>query len=127
MEKVATWAGWLTPLATNIKARLADGFEKRKEARLATGRTSLSPGNLAEQAQLYCGDHLQKIAGWPTPMADGDNRKARPHLLMNNTRPDGSKIQKRLQDYAAASLPVLPPWPISHQLRAIKILALALG
>lgn len=106
LDVTAQLAGWLTPLATNINARLADVFEKRKEARLATGRTSLSPGNLAEQAQLYCGDHLQTIAGWTTPMADGDNRKARPHLLINSTRPDGSKIQKKLQDYAAASLPV---------------------
>lgn len=52
--------GWLTPTTTNINERSEDAQAKRAAARLATGRTSLSPGNLAEQASMY-------LTGWPTP------------------------------------------------------------
>lgn len=52
--------GWQTPTTTNISERSNDAMESRMEKRLATGRTSLSPGSLAEQASMY-------LSGWVTP------------------------------------------------------------
>lgn len=46
-------AGWLTPTVTSIEGRSLEAMERRKAQRLATGRTSLSPGNLAEMVQMY--------------------------------------------------------------------------
>ena len=51
--------GWLTPTVTSMEGRSEEAMERRKAQRLATGRTSLSPGNLAEMVQMY--------AAWPTP------------------------------------------------------------
>ena len=57
--------GWLTPTVTSMEGRSEEAMERRKAQRLATGRTSLSPGNLAEMVQMY--------ASWPTPRAvDGE-------------------------------------------------------
>lgn len=52
--------GWQTPTTTNISERSNDAMDSRMEKRLATGRTSLSPGSLAEQASMY-------LSGWVTP------------------------------------------------------------
>jgi uncharacterized protein (UPF0335 family) len=52
-------AGWQTPTTTNINERSEESQEHRRLQRLSTGRTSLSPGNLSEQAAMY--------ASWPTP------------------------------------------------------------
>ena len=43
----------------NTQPRSPEALESRQEKRLTTGRTSLSPGNLEEQAVMY--------AAWPTP------------------------------------------------------------
>gem|GEM_PF-822848 len=59
-DLLSALTGWLSPTCTSIDARSTEAMEKRTAQRLATGRTSLSPGNLAEQAQMY-------LAGWPTP------------------------------------------------------------
>lgn len=109
LDVTAQLAGWLTPCATNIPQRTPEGFQRRIDARLATGRASLSPGNLSEQVQMYCGDQLQTMptpAGWPTPVADGNSRTPRPHIALTNYREDGTRHQQRLQDFAAIGLPV---------------------
>ena len=54
--------GWLTPTVTSMEGRSEEAMLRRKAQRLATGRTSLSPGNLAEMVQMY--------AAWPTPTAN---------------------------------------------------------
>lgn len=54
--------GWLTPTVTFMEGRSEEAMERRKAQRLATGRTSLSPGNLAEMVQMY--------AAWATPTAN---------------------------------------------------------
>lgn len=48
-------ASWLTPTVTNIGARSPAAMQKRLNQRLATGRKSLSPGNLLEQVKMYWG------------------------------------------------------------------------
>lgn len=53
--------GWLTPTVTSMEGRSEEAMERRKAQRLATGRTSLAPGNLAEMVQMY--------AAWPTSSA----------------------------------------------------------
>lgn len=55
-------AGWLTPTVTSMDGRSEEAMERRKAQRLATGRTSLSPGNLAEMVQMY--------AAWATPIVN---------------------------------------------------------
>lgn len=55
----AQWTGWLSPVVNSIDERSPEALERRSAQRAATGRQSLSPGNLAEQARWY--------AGWATP------------------------------------------------------------
>lgn len=61
--------GWLSPTVTVVGKRSEESMDRRMAQRLASGRTSLSPGNLAEQVDLYC-------TGWPTPKAN-DEKMAR--------------------------------------------------
>jgi hypothetical protein len=46
-------AGWQTPTATNVQRQSPESHEKRRASREVTGRRSLAPGNLQEQATLY--------------------------------------------------------------------------
>lgn len=55
----AQWTGWLSPVVNSIDERSQEALDRRAAQRAATGRTSLSQGNLAEQARWY--------AGWATP------------------------------------------------------------
>ena len=62
--------GWQSPTVTAIDSRSQEAMDRRAAERLATGRTSLAPGNLAEQVRLY-------LLGWPTPtVADDNNSRA---------------------------------------------------
>jgi len=44
---------WLSPTATVVTRRSAESMERRRLQRLATGRSSLSPGNIGELITLY--------------------------------------------------------------------------
>ena len=56
---------WLTPSATTISTRSKESMEKRKKYRESIGRTTVPPGNLAEQVQ-----HGHKATHmWRTPDA----------------------------------------------------------
>jgi hypothetical protein len=46
-------AGWQTPTATNVQRQSPEAHEKRRASREVTGRRSLAPGSLQEQATLY--------------------------------------------------------------------------
>ena len=56
---------WLTPSATTISTRSKESMEKRKKYRESVGRTTVPPGNLAEQVQY--GKPTTQM--WPTPRA----------------------------------------------------------
>jgi hypothetical protein len=115
--------GWLSPTTTNISERSEDAVEKRRQQRLASGRTSLSPGNLAEQASMYLSGwptpktsdargncyepapdcrrtELRKTAtlsGWPTPAAaNGSGGQTMHHCSATGVRADGTKAQVTL-------------------------------
>lgn len=49
---------------------------------------------------------LAKMAAWPTPCANNNDRKACEDAALNMYRSDGTKIQQRLQDVAA-----IAAWP----------------
>lgn len=49
---------------------------------------------------------LAKMAAWPTPCANNNDRKASENAALNMYRSDGTKIQRRLQDVAA-----IAAWP----------------
>lgn len=55
-------SNWQTPTVTAIHNRSEEASQRRAEFRASIGRVSLAPGNLAEQASLYC--------AWPTPTAN---------------------------------------------------------
>lgn len=63
-------AAWQSPTVTQISVRSPEAMAKRAESRAKTGRTSLAPGNLAEQATLYLG-------AWPTTKAVDGSKGAR--------------------------------------------------
>jgi hypothetical protein len=56
---------WLTPSATNIDKRSDAALKKRQKYRESIGRTTINPGNLAEQVQY--GFPIKDMRMWPTP------------------------------------------------------------
>jgi hypothetical protein len=56
---------WLTPTATDIGTRSKEAMEKRKKYRTSIGRTTVPPGNLAEQVQYG----MPTVNMFPTPTA----------------------------------------------------------
>jgi hypothetical protein len=73
---------WLTPSATTISTRSKESMEKRKKYRESVGRTTVPPGNLAEQVQY--GKPTTEM--WPTPKTSDQyqaymkkNEKGIPH------------------------------------------------
>jgi hypothetical protein len=54
---------WLTPTATDIGTRSKEAMEKRKNYRTSIGRTTVPPGNLAEQVQYG----MPTVNMFPTP------------------------------------------------------------
>ncbi len=55
LEGMAHVVGWLTPSTLSMSERSEGSMEKRTAARLATGRTSISPGSLSEQVPMMVG------------------------------------------------------------------------
>jgi len=56
---------WLTPTATDISTRSQEAMERRKKYRTSIGRTTVPPGNLAEQVQYG----IPTVNMYPTPTA----------------------------------------------------------
>lgn len=83
-------AGWPT-------TRAADGEKNVRtlEGSLSEIERKGSPQDLAMGAAL---------AGWPTPSCSND-RQGNPESAMSMQRADGSKVQQRLQDFAAIAGP----------------------
>lgn len=126
--------GWLTPTVTSMEGRSEEAMERRKAQRLATGRTSLSPGNLAEMVQLYAAwptssatdwkggyaggrirngklsvdrlDVAAQLATYPTPNTSNDRSPCPDYAEAGWFREDGTKKHIRLQDVAGMSA-----WP----------------
>ena len=67
----------------------------------ATATDSERRGRLDEHAPNKTLNHLAQIAGWPTPTATSNDRTPNRQNALNTHRLDGSKIQQRLQDFAA--------------------------
>jgi hypothetical protein len=121
---VARLTGWCTPTVAE-RVRSPEAIAKLADTRLRTAGQKTVPLYLMEQAQLtgwttpsatdgvrgggtgitegMTGTSLTQLAqfsGWPTPMADC-NRGASPAEALRDRRPNGDKVQKRLQDVAA--------------------------
>lgn len=56
---------WMTVTSSSPEGRSQEGMQRRQEKRAATGRKSLSPGSLDEQAQMYSGT---AVTGSNAPM-----------------------------------------------------------
>lgn len=95
--------GWISPTVTAIDARSQDAMDRRAAERLATGRTSLAPGNLAEQSVMY-------LTGWPSPLAaDGNGGKGpRKGVSPTGLMPNGSKASMGCSEVAKLTL---SGWP----------------
>lgn len=95
---------WQTPTASaRIGNRSAESMQRRIEQRLSTGRNSINPAHLAEQAEMY-------YAGWPTTTASdlsgGGSQKCALAKLNNEQRPSGHTKSAQLRDFAH-----LMSWP----------------
>lgn len=90
LNEVAVLAGWPTPTVGNVNnSRISEdpqGYSERHMKR---------PGSSTDLAIL-----AQATAGWPNPSCNND-RTGNPESAMSMTRPDGTKVQQRLQDFAA--------------------------
>ena len=78
-------AGWPSPTATDYIER-----KGLRPSRAATGRTG---GYLSEEVVIH-------LSGWPTTSCS-NGRTGNPESGLSMTRVDGSKVQQRLQDFAA--------------------------
>lgn len=86
LNEIARLAGWGTPTASE-PGGTGDQYVARSQA--TTGNSA--PTMLTHQVAL---------AGWPTPSCNND-RTGNPESALNMVRSDGSKVQQRLQDFAA--------------------------
>jgi hypothetical protein len=64
---------WLTPTATDIGTRSEEAMERRKKYRTSIGRTTVPPGNLAEQVQY--GKPILNM--YPTPTQDSVSERTK--------------------------------------------------
>jgi len=88
LNQIAALSGWTTPTTRDWKDSGAD-IKPRGD----TGKDRFD--QLPRQANL---------AGWPTPSCSND-REGNPASAMRMQRADGSKVQQRLQDFAAICQP----------------------
>ncbi|WP_249041722.1 hypothetical protein [Cupriavidus gilardii] len=90
LNQIAALAGWPTPQS-------ADGEKNVRtlEGALREIERKGSPQDLCMAAVL---------SGWPTPSCNND-RTGNPDSAMSMARADGSKVQQRLQDFAAICEP----------------------
>ena len=100
--------GWPTPTCNaKDQPETVRGLETLAgSARLAgwptaTATDSERRGRLDEHAPNKTLNHIAQIAGWPTPTATNNDRPPNQQNALQTHRPDGSKIQQRLQDFAA--------------------------
>ena len=113
LPRQANLAGWLTPTCnTNNQPNTQRGRESLSgvAAHLAGWPTATSTdaerrGRLNENAPNKTLNHVAQIAGWPTPVASNDRSPCPSHAIARK-REDGTKIQARLQDFAATAIPV---------------------
>lgn len=85
MQEAAHLSAWPTPSSTIVDAK--------PRPPITTGRKPTDP-------QIGLADVAVHLAGWPTPSCNND-RTGNPESAMSMTRPDGTKVQQRLQDFAA--------------------------
>jgi hypothetical protein len=64
---------WLTPTATDIGTRSEEAMKRRKKYRTSIGRTTVPPGNLAEQVQY--GKPVLNM--YPTPTQDSVSERTK--------------------------------------------------
>jgi len=92
LNDFAMLSGWATPTA-NQPGGTPEAHMQRK---LDMGRKVATITDLGMQASAW-------LAGWPTPSCSND-RAGKPESALSMTRKDGSKVQQRLQDFAAICL-----------------------
>lgn len=85
----AALAGWATPTANQPGGTP----EQHMQRKLNMGRSTATVTDLGMQAGYF-------LAGWPTPSCSND-RTGNPESALKVTRTDGTKVQQRLQDFAA--------------------------
>lgn len=92
LQTAATFSSWATTTVRDHKSGAANLENSlfRKDGKL---RNDLV-------------DYQAYLAAWPSPTANSNDRSPNPENAMNMHRADGSKIQQRLQDFAAIAQPV---------------------
>ena len=81
----AAFTGWPTPNSTIVDAK--------PNPPITRNRKPTDP-------QISTADIAVHLCGWPTPSCNND-RTGKPESALSMTRADGSKVQQRLQDFAA--------------------------
>lgn len=101
-----TWKEWATPSGVS-RSRLRGAVRRTSGTETSGWPTPAArdwkganmPGNdLSHNARPL--NEVARLAGWPTPSCNND-RAGNPESAMRMTRQDGSKVQQRLQDFAA--------------------------
>ena len=97
LPRQAALAGWPTPSANEF----AHANEEKMLARREACKERTGNGNGFGLTLANCAG----FAGWPTTSCNND-RTGNPESALSMTRADGSKVQQRLQDFAAICGPV---------------------
>jgi hypothetical protein len=93
LPRQANLAGWGTPAVSD------DNHSRRSYESMETewNREGGSKSCVSKQAVMF-------LSGWPTPSLQND-RTGNPESALNMQREDGTKVQQRLQDFAAIAEP----------------------
>ena len=83
---------WLTPTAMDIGTRSKESMERRKKYRTSIGRTTVPPGNLAEQVQYG----MPTVNMYPTPSAQ---EAGEGEFLETLTSKDGTPLKPNERAY----------------------------
>lgn len=111
---VTDFTGWVTPTTRDWKDTPGMVAQRAGQDRVdqlprqaylagwptTTATDALRQPSLENTAQNITLNHAALLAGGPTPTVSND-RTGNPESAMSMTRADGSKVQQRLQDFAA--------------------------
>lgn len=85
LKEMVLLAGWPTPNSSIVDAK---------------PRPPITSGRKPTDPQISVADIAVHLCGWPTPSCNND-RTGNPRSALSMKREDGSKVQQRLQDFAA--------------------------
>lgn len=102
-----TWKDWATPSGL-CRLRQRESVRRTSESGPTGWPTPVANTNPQPETKrgLQHVSGAARLTGWPTPTATNNDRSPSVERAMSMWRPDGSKTQQRLQDFAGIAGPL---------------------